>query len=170
MRADVASALRLLVLPTFALVVIAGGAPGRLEVTTRIYALLMCGVALVVGIRAVQRVAPAERPFREPAGRPDRRRRPPSSLARLEQLSALGVASSFDLQYRFLPPLRSIAGGLLASRRRVELDRDPEAARHILGEETWDLVDVARPAPQDRVSRGISPAELTRVVESLERV
>ena len=168
MRADVASALRLLVLPTFALVVIAGGAPGRLELTARIYALLVCGVALVVGIRAVQRVAPAERPFREPARTPDRRRRPPSSLARLEQLTALGVASSFDLQYRLLPPLRSIAAGLLASRRGVDLAAKQEVARRLLGDEAWELVRPSRPAPRDRVSRGITPAELTRVVDSLE--
>ena len=100
----------------------------------------------------------------------DRKRRPPPSLARLEQLAALGVASSFDLQYRLLPPLRSIAGGLLASRRRVELDEDTETARRILGDETWDLVRSGRPAPQDRVSRGLSPEGLTRVVDSLERV
>jgi hypothetical protein len=169
-KRDVVGALRFLVLPTVALVVIGGGAPGRLELAARIYALLVCGVALVVLVRAVRRADPAETPLRDPARSAGRRRRPPPSLARLEQLAALGVASSFDLQYRLLPPLRSIAGGLLASRRRVELDGDPETARRILGDETWDLVRPARPAPQDRVSRGISPAELTRVVESLEGV
>lgn len=170
MKRDVVGALRFLVLPTVALVLVGGGAPGRLELAARIYALLVCGVALVVLIRAVRRADPPETPLRGPASSDDRRRRPPSSLARLEQLAALGVASSFDLQYRFLPSLRSIAAGLLASRRRVELDGDPEAGRRILGDETWDLVRPARPAPQDRVSRGISPTELTRVVESLERV
>jgi hypothetical protein len=169
-KRDVVGALRFLVLPTAALVLVGAGAPGRLELGARIYALLVCGVALVVLVRAVRRADPPETPLRDPAGSTDRGRRPPPSLARLEQLAALGVASSFDLQYRLLPPLRSIAGGILASRRRVELDRDPEAARRILGDETWELVRPARPAPQDRVSRGIDPTELTRAVESLERV
>jgi hypothetical protein len=169
-RRDLVAALRFLVLPTGAFVLVAGGAPGRLELASRIYALLVCGVALTVAVRAVHRADPPETPLRDPARSADRRRRPPPSLARLEQLAALGVASSFDLQYRFLPPLRSIAGGLLASHRRVELDGEAETARRILGDETWSLVRPARPAPQDRVSRGISPAELTRVVESLERV
>lgn len=170
MKRDVIGALRFLVLPTVALVVIGGGAPGRLELAARIYALLACGVALVVLVRAVRRADPPETPLRDSASPAKSGRRPPPSLARLEQLAALGVASSFDLQYRFLPPLRSIAGGLLASRRRVELDGDPETARRILGDEVWDLVRPARPAPQDRASRGMSPAELTRVVETLERV
>lgn len=170
MKRDVIGAARFLVLPTFALVLVAGGAPGRLELAARLYALLVCGVALVVLVRAVRRADPPETALRTSVSSADRGRRPPPSLARLEQLAALGVASSFDLQYRLLPPLRSIAGGLLASRRRVELDGDPEAARYILGDETWDLVRPARPAPQDRVSRGIKPAELTHVVESLERV
>lgn len=170
MKRDVLGALRFLALPTVALVIVAGGAPGRLELAARIYALLVCGVALVVLVRAVRRADPPETPLRDPARSANRRRLPPPGLARLEQLAALGVASSFDLQYRLLPPLRSIAGGLLASRRRVELDGDPEAARRILGDETWELVRPARSAPQDRASRGISPAELTRVVESLERV
>jgi hypothetical protein len=169
-RRDVTAALRFLGVPTVALVLAAGTAPGRLELAARIYALLVCGVALVVAIRAIRRADPPETSLRYPASSADSRQRPPPSLARLEQLAALGVASSFDLQHRLLPPLRSIAGGLLASRRRVELDGEPEAARRILGDETWGLVSPARPAPQDRVSRGITPAELTRVVASLERV
>ena len=170
MKRDVVGALRFLLLPTVALVLVGGGAPGRLELAARTYALLACGVVLVVAVRAIRRADPPETPLRSPASSADRRRRPPPSLARLEQLAALGVASSFDLQYRLLPPLRGIAAGLLASRRRVELDGEPEAARRVLGDETWDLVQPARPAPLDRVSRGLSPAELTRVVESLERV
>jgi hypothetical protein len=169
-KRDIGGALRFLVLPTVVLVLVAAGAPGRLELAARIYALLVCGVALVVLARAVRRADPPETALRDPARSANRIRRPPPSLARLEQLAALGVASSFDLQYRFLPPLRSIAKGLLASRRRVELDGDAEAARRILGDETWDLVRPGRPAPQDRGSRGLSPEGLTRVVESLERV
>ena len=170
MRRDVLAALRFLVVPTIALVLVAVVASGRLELAARIYALIVAGVALVVALRAVGRADPPETPLRDPARPADGRRRPPPSLARLEQLAALGVASSFDLQYRLLPPLRSIAAGLLASRRRIDLDDDEQAARQALGEETWELVRPARPVPEDRVSRGVTPAQLTRVVDSLERV
>ena len=170
MKRDVVGALRFLVLPTLALVVVGAGAPGRLELAARIYALLVCGVALVVVLRAVRRADPPETPLRDGAMPTEGSRHPPPSLARLEQLVALGVASSFDLQYRLVPPLRSTAAGLLASRRRIELDEQPEQARRILGDATWELVRPGRPAPQDRRSRGIAPADLTEVVDSLERV
>jgi hypothetical protein len=123
-----------------------------------------------VALRAVDRADPPETPLRDPARRAEHKRRPPPSLARLEQLAALGVASSFDLQYRLLPPLRAIAAGLLASRRRIDLDGDEAAARQALGAETWELVRPMRPASEDRVGRGLSPAQLARVVDSLERV
>jgi len=169
-KRDVIAALRFLALPTVALVLVAGVAPGRLELAARIYALIVGSVGLVVAVRALRRADPPEKPLRGPSRRADHGRRPPPSLARLEQLAALGVASSFDLQYRLVPQLRSIAAGLLESRRRVELDTQPEPARRILGEETWGLVRPARPAPQDRVSRGLTPAQLTRIVDSLERI
>jgi hypothetical protein len=169
-KRDVFAALRFLVLPTVALVVIAGGAPGRIELAGRVYALIVCAVGLVVAIRALRRLDPPETPLRHSRRSTERARRPPPSLARLEQLAALGVASSFDLQYRLVPLLRSLAAGLLASRRRIELDARHEPARHILGEETWELVRPARPAPQDRISRGLTPAQLTQVADSLERI
>ena len=170
MRRDVFAALRFLVIPTIALVLVGVGASGRLELAARIYALIVAGVALVVALRAVDRADPHETPLRDPARRAHRKRRPPPSLARLEQLAALGVASSFDLQYRLLPPLRALAAGLLASRRRIDLDGDEVAAQQALGEEAWELVRPTRPAPEDRLSRGVSPARLTRVVDALERV
>lgn len=171
MKRDVFAALRFLALPTVALVLIAAGAPGRLELAARVYALIVGAVGLVVAIRALRGVDPPERPLRHAArsagpGRPP----PPGGLARLEQVAALGVASSFELQYRLVPPIRSLAAGLLASRRRIELDTQPELARRALGEEAWELVRPARPAPQDRLSRGLTPAQLARIVDALERI
>ena len=56
------------------------------------------------------------------------------------------------------------------TRRRLSLDDDPEAARQIVGDETWELVRSDRPPPKDRPARGLPVSELDRVVESLERV
>jgi hypothetical protein len=169
-KPDLIAALRSLVLPTVALVVIVGGAPGRAELAARIYALIVGVVALVVAIRALRRTDAPEAPLRR-AGEPvERERRPPPSLTRAEQLAALGVASSFDLQYRLVPQLRATAAGLLESRRRIDLDADPDAARRALGDEAWELVRPMRPAPVDRISRGLTPAQLTRVADALERI
>ena len=170
MKRDVYAAMRFLALPTVMLVVIAAAAPGRLELAARIYALIVGGVGLTVAIRALRRLDSPETPLRTRRGAVDRRRRPPPSLARFEQLAALGVASSFDLQYRLAPHLRELASGLLASRRRIDLAADRESARRILGDETWDLVRPGRPVPEDRLSRGLAPAHLTRVADSLERI
>jgi hypothetical protein len=169
-RRDVIGAAKVLVVPTLVLVVVAAFAPGRAGLAVRIYALVVCGTALVVALDALGRAYPPETPLRGRSRRAESTRRPPPSLARLETLAALGVASSFDLQYRFVPRLRAVTAGLLAARRRVELDTDLDAARRILGEETWELVRPSRPAPGDRIGRGITPSELSRVVDTLEAI
>ena len=124
MRRDLVRAARLLLVPTLALVAVALFLPGRLEISARVYAILVCAAALVVVLRALRRAYPPERPLVPRVKPPATKRRPPQGLARLEQEAALGVAGPFDLQYRLVPRLRSITAGLLASRRRVVLDTD----------------------------------------------
>jgi len=167
---DVRAALRALVVPTVALAVIGWLVPGRLTLATRIYALLVCAAALALALGALRRSYPRARPLRPPSGRTTDRRRPPSSLGRIEHEAALGVAGAFDLHFRLVPRLRSIATGLLASRRRLVLDADSGAARRLLGAETWELVREGRPTPEDRRARGLPVSDLRRVVESLEKV
>ncbi len=81
------------------------------------------------------------------------------------------VAGTFDLHYRLVPRLRTIAVGLLSSRRRVSLEQDPEhgardSRRRRLG---------AR-APGSPASRGPARArasharELARIVDALEAI
>jgi hypothetical protein len=167
-RRHVLGALKVLVLPTIALGVVVGLAPGHAGLALRVYALVVCGTALVVALLALRHAFPPERPLRGDRRARTERRKPPSSLARIEHEAALGIAGSFDLHYRLVPRLRSIASGLLESRRRIALERQPEAARAALGETTWSLVRPDREAPDDRLARGIPPAELARVVDSLE--
>jgi hypothetical protein len=169
-RHDLGGALRALVVPTVALVVIGGFAPGRLALAIRIYALVVCGVALVLALSALRRTYPRARPLRPRAARSAARRRPPPSLGRIEHEAALGVAGAFDLHFRLVPRLRSIAAGLLAARRRRTLAADPDAASRILGPEAWELVRADRPTPEDRLARGLPTSDLRRVVESLESV
>jgi len=167
---DLGGALRALVVPTLALLIVGAFAPGRLTLAVRIYALVVCAVALGLALRALRRSFPRVRPLRPPAVRDAGSRRLPPSLARIENESALGVAGAFDLHFRLVPRIRAIAAGLLASRRSISIDSTPGTANRILGQETWELVRPDRPSPDDRLARGLPVSELRRVVESLERI
>jgi hypothetical protein len=169
-RRDLRAAAKVLVLPTLVLLFTIGVVPGRLPLAIRAYALLLCGVALVLVLLALRRTYPPAAPLRRKTAAGSHRRKPPPTLARMEDELALGVAGAFDLHHRLVPRLRPIAAGLLSSRRRISLAGQPDEARRILGEETWELVRPDRPPPEDRLARGIQPDTVARVVDSLERV
>ena len=77
---------------------------------------------------------------------------------------------SFDLHYRLVPRLRSIAAGLLASRRRVSLERESRRRRRpILGDTTWELVRPDRPRTGGPArTRDRAAASSTQVADALE--
>jgi hypothetical protein len=158
----------MLIPATLALGFVAVLLPGRLVLAARIYALVVCGIALLAALRALRSAYPS--PQRRRARRGAARRRAPASLARLEDETALGIAGAFDLHHRLRPRLRAIAAGVLETRAHASLDGDPGRAREVLGEETWSLLRADRPPPEDRLARGLPVDELRRVVESLERV
>jgi hypothetical protein len=91
----------------------------------------------------------------------------PVELLRVERELELGIANAASAYFRLLPQLRAAAAARLASRHGVELDRRPDAARALLGEEAWELLRPDRPEPADRFGRGV-PRE--RVAELIERV
>jgi hypothetical protein len=126
-------------------------------------------VVVIVLLLALRRAYPSERVLRAPASRPSRAT-PPASLARIELEAALAVGGTFDLHYRLVPRLRTIAVGLLLSRRRVSLEQDPDMARTILGEDAWEVVRPDRPPPEDRLAPGIPARELARIVDALEAI
>ena len=169
MRKDLFAAARFLVVPTIALIGLAMVAPGRLELGLRIYALVLSATAIFLLLLALHRAYPPETAMREPA-QAGSQRRPPPSLGRIEHEVALGVAGSFDLHYRLVPRLRSLAAGLLQSRRKVSLEAHAATAHAVLGDEAWALVQPDRPAPQERLARGIPPRDLERVVDALEAI
>ena len=91
----------------------------------------------------------------------------PVELLRTERELELGIAAAGHAHHRLLPILREAAAARLASRHGIELERRPEAARELLGEETWELLRPDRPEPADRFDPGI-PRE--RVAAAIERV
>lgn len=166
-------AIRLAQLPallTVAAVVVAVALPGRAELVLHVYVLVLAAIVLARLVAALRASLPAQAVSRFDAGlrrRPERPRRLPE-LEKMEREVALGSATAFDLHYRLRPSVRRIAGELLAARRGIDLDAEPERARRALGEEAWELVRGDREPPRDRFARGLDPGSLGRVVSALE--
>jgi hypothetical protein len=92
----------------------------------------------------------------------------PVELLRMERELELGIASAGSAHHRLLPLLRATAAARLASRHGVELERQPEAARALLGEEAWEWLRPDRPEPADRFGRGVPRDRVTAVIELVE--
>lgn len=115
---------------------------------------------------------------RDLAARAELRRRPVRRVADsppLEQLRRIGraltaaQASEVGVDRDLRPLFRPIAAMRLA-RRGVDLDRHPEEARAILGEQLWELVRADRARGSNRVAGGISTVGLQSLIERLERI
>jgi hypothetical protein len=165
-------AAQALVLPTIAFVAVLVIAPGRAELWGHLYLVCLLGIALVttVGLLRAEEPEPVPSAFDAALRRRGRETARLPELARLEREVTLATASAFDLHYRLRPILREIAGGLLFTRRGIDLDQQADRARAVLGEEAWRLVQPDRPPPGDRHGPGLPPAELARVIERLEAI
>jgi len=162
-------ALEIAALPTAVLIAVLVLAPGRTELAVHVYVLVLLAAALasVVGSIASQ-VRTGESPFDMALHRPTEENERLPELVRLEREVGLAQASEFDLHHRLRPVLREVAAGLLFVRRGIDLDRQPERAREVLGEATFELVRAEREPPWDRTAPGPTLDELRRVVASLE--
>jgi hypothetical protein len=143
--------------------------------TERILAVYVLALA-AVGLAALTRIAAAHEDRRAPSAfdhalrrRPERPMRPPE-LVRTEREITLGLAGAGHLHQRLLPLLREAAATRLAARHSVDLERRPEQARRLLGEDAWELLRPDLPEPADRQAPGISMARLRRIVDALERI
>jgi hypothetical protein len=91
-------------------------------------------------------------------------------LAAVDRLLNLSVSSAEDEHVRLRPLVAGLARQRLADHTGVRLDGDPDVAAAAVGPDVWELVRPDRPRPPDRRGRGIEPARLRRMVESLERI
>lgn len=98
------------------------------------------------------------------------RRNPDSGELTLVHDVEQSVASAFHLHVRLRPILREIASHRLWLRFGVDLEREHERARELIGAEAWELVRPERPPPSDRLAPGPPPSDLRVVVEELERL
>ena len=166
-------ALRIARFPIFLTVVLAimlVAVPGRSELAVRIYVLVLAAFGLGHLLSALRAALPPRRPSAFDAAL-TKRTRPVQRIPELERMErevSLGLATAFDLHYRLRPRLRGVAAELLAARRGIELDSNPDAARRALGDDTWEIVRGDLEPPRERFAPGLDIASLRLAVETLE--
>jgi len=101
-----------------------------------------------------------------PAGEHER----PASLREVELAVAMASskAGGHDLRFRLAPILQEVAVQQLQSRRSVDVERSPGAARELLGDALWELVGAKGPPGNDRGGPGIALEDLAAYVSLLE--
>jgi hypothetical protein len=151
----------------FAALVISGLRDALLEV----YLLGIGGVLLLALVRTTnESPSGAKSDFDRAVA--DMTRRYPSDSGELSLVHDVqqSVASSFHLHTRLRPILREIAAHRVSMRFGVDLRREPERARELIGLEAWELVRPERPSPSDRLAPGPPASQLSKVVEQLEGI
>jgi hypothetical protein len=126
-------------------------------------------VLYVLNRHAQDRYWPAAPPRFEQALQ---RRKPkpaqPEELLRMDRELVLGSADADHAHRRLLPLLRSVAAARIGARHGFELERRPEAARELLGDDVWELLRPDRPAPEDRHAEGVPREQILAVIERVE--
>jgi hypothetical protein len=143
--------------------------PGKRSVFVGIYELVLGGLAVAVLVGSF-RALRAQRWERSPfERRPEKPERAPAigELERFDRLVVLGCGNAFDFHFRLRPLLRDLARERLHTAHGIELDREPERAEPLLGDELWELVRPDRELGR-RSGPGVPPVVLGRVVERLE--
>ena len=143
----------------------AGLLVGRAALAATAWAL---AAAVALAFTAVRELAAAAVPA------PGRERAAPETpdveqLREVSQRLEAARASSYGVERELRPLLRTIAAARLA-RRGVDLDRQTEAARELLGAELWEIVRPGGGGGGNRVGGGIAPDRLHALIERLEAV
>ena len=129
-----------------------------------------------IGLAAITRVAASHEDRHKPSAfehalrRPQQRAMRPPELVRTEREITLGMANAGHLHKRLLPMLREAAAVRLATRQSVDIERRPDQARRLLGDDAWELLRPDLPEPADPHAPGISLGRLRRIVDALERI
>lgn len=132
----------------------------------------MGGVLLLALVRATRDGEPSADTSDFDRALAEMARRHPSDSGELTLVTDVkqSTLNAWHLHVRLRPILREIAAHRLWTRFGVELDREQERARELIGADAWELVRPERPPPGDRLAPGPRPAELGAVVEQLERI
>jgi len=141
--------------------------------TERILAAYVLGLA-ALSLASLVRTVAARQDSRRPSAFEHalERKRPsvvrPPELVLVERDIVLGGANAGHLDARLRPLLRDVAATRLAARHSVDLDRQPEAARRLLGDDAWEIVRPDLEQTEDPYAPGLPLARLRRIVGALE--
>jgi hypothetical protein len=145
---------------------------GLRDALLEVYLLGIGGVLLLALVRTTSETGSGKRESDFDRAVADMSRRHPSDSGELTMVNDVqqSVASTFHLHTRLRPILREIAAHRLSMRFGVDLQREPDRARELIGVEAWDLVRPERPPPSDRLAPGPPASQLSKVVEQLEGI
>ena len=153
---------------TASLVVLLAVRPLSTSRALGIWVVIVTALALLLLVRRSRATAPHVSRFDAALQGQTTAASEPVELLRMERELELGIASAGSAHHRLLPLLRAAAAARLASRHGIDLDRRPDAARALLGEEAWEWVRPDRPEPADRFGRGVPRESVTAVIERVE--
>ena len=160
----------LILAPTLVLALALAAAPTHAAVEVHVWLLVVLGIALAA---LAGHTAAAHRregsPFQTSLRPEPQIVERPAGLARLERQLTM-AKRAIDLHVRLRPFVTELSAELLQARRGIDLRREPERARAVLGEDVWELVRPDRAAPEDRHAAGIDEPTLERMVTALERL
>jgi hypothetical protein len=163
----------LVALGVVALAVVSFVFPGRRHVALDVFILFVGALGLAIGVRATRGASPdvhGPSLVDELADPLDVLPQRPAELERLEREVHLSLGSSFYLHHRLRPVLREVAAHRLLLRHGCDLDKRPEEAHVLLGDAAWSWLRPDLVEPKDRWAPGPPLAELTAVVDALERI
>ena len=156
------------IVATVALIVLLAVRPLSTSRALGVWVVVVAALALLLLVRhsryAEQHVRRFEAALRGRTPTPSE----PVELLRMERELELGIANAGSAYHRLLPLLRAAAEARLASRHGVELDRRPDAAQALLGEEAWEWLRPDRPEPVDRFGRGVPRERVAALIERVE--
>jgi hypothetical protein len=147
--------------------------PGRRHVALDVFVLFLGALGLAAAVRATHGASPDvhEPSLVDELDDPlDVLPQRPAELERLEREVYLSLGSSFYLHHRLRPLLREIASNRLLLRHGLDPDRRPDEVAKIVGPQAWEWLRPDRQEPRDRWAPGPPMAELSSVVDALERI
>lgn len=95
---------------------------------------------------------------------------PMTSYEGLRHSIRLGAHSRREFDFGLRRRLERVASTRLADSHGIDPHRDPAAARELLGDPVWTLLDPQRPISTERSRGGVPEATLTKIVDTLEQL
>jgi len=143
--------------------------PGQRALFVGIYELTLgaIGILAILGsLRAKQPRALELSPFERAPQRPPRAEQV-AELERLDRVLVMASTSAFDVHHRLRPLVRGLAAERLHAHHGVDLEREPERAKALAGDELWELLRPDRELGR-RSGPGLPMPATSRVVDELE--